>query len=1660
MEKSPDASSTKRALGVLRRELEADTEPARRASLAFELARLAESNDDAGAAARDALQATNLAGGFTEPLEMLLRIAERRRSSANAEKLLERLLRVAKTDAERRRAGFALLAQVLERGDIEAAENLLSELESHAPADPTLALVRHRIAALERSNEDVVESLVARSRATEHPALRAELLELAALRRLDAPATDAASAEFQRDEARDFDGAITLLSESLLTFVTYRRLELLENLAIRAQRPDVAAETTERLRELVDAARASTTTAEDARLAPEELTPAHERELLFRQVLHTARAGRSDDALELLRSLDAVDSVSSDVDSTSLTRFVDPLQAAVLARTVRESSEPLEVQLLTELEIVEATLARAERDATSGDDSTVDERVGLLLVAGWLQGRLGRHDSAVEHFERALVLEPTALLPQVLQLRAIAAGRTTDEGERGDDTGDAFALALESWAERLQPIAGSSTTRAQLLVTAALLHAPSDGARAMRLLEAARDAGFSSSTMRRLLRVLALVGGRQDLVLLADLALLDLAPENAALVWEALGIGFRLERTSSLERALDHLPRTDFERVFLESFLIREPDRASDDAAGSSDDARPARRRPVWPEALERSLHHESLTPELQRAWSLVQVTRELADDDRRTAALSRLRSLWEATPSDPVVTSALTEWLRKDDPARAGRAFLRAARATDDADLGELWALEAAFALFRGGRYHEVVDALGLAGAPGETALGSLELLLLRALGSGGDERRAEAEKTAARSGDLEAALSFATTHFASDRDTALEVLEVFASAPTDDDASSGQRGASPQRRIAASERGRLFRNLLDPETDGDSLLDRERSLLALARLEPSRVEERVTLARHWLEALEATPNDHGAGSDTAESSTTESNGGAALRAERIDAALSIAALSSSAGFQSERAAATTTLGGLLDAPLLTSWGQALHTDDSSSAASPFELAHAQPDSIELGWLALESLPVTSSDERLTTLAQLASALRKKSGDDNPDPTSLELVLAFHHLARGDSAAALPLFERLSESLSSDPSVWLGLERAARRENRPDLEVVALTARAEQTTADERASVLWEKAGDLHRDRLDKLDAAEAAYCAALARNPRSSSAFERVYRLAKARGDRARLFELIDGRLDVPLDARARAELLWEKARLSRHLGRRSAALRALEQLLELEPEHLRALALSAEMHLVDERLEHAAEALRAVALHADTPAEETRAAGLHATDLFERLHRPREAVELLQALETRGVDEALLVERKARSAARAGNWQVAYQASERWNDASDALTERLQSARMMLAIQRDHLKEPRSLEDAARRVLRDAPLDGDAVDVVLGGGFSPEERARLLAAPLEDTVRKLRDAPLQPAHLARLVELSEATESERFTRIALGATALTGRLSDERKRALDDALGATKTPAFPLSSDDFDSVAVNAEVGPPGRFARLLSSHLEELSGPDLESLGVTAHMRLDPFGDHPLRREISAWTTFFGIGDFEFYSGGDDPNRIAAFSRDFVTIILGETISTPLSPRDRARLASSLYAVTRGLGPWLTLSIEEGEAWIRGALRAIGAPLASTASEPTDDELARSEALAARLSREERDELLEMAELASTRAADLTSFPLVARSSAARLVTLLAGEPSILRSLPRLVPADPEGRRLLLSEVIRFALADEFPLLRRKTGEEKA
>jgi hypothetical protein len=99
--------------------------------------------------------------------------------------------------------------------------------------------------------------------------------------------------------------------------------------------------------------------------------------------------------------------------------------------------------------------------------------------------------------------------------------------------------------------------------------------------------------------------------------------------------------------------------------------------------------------------------------------------------------------------------------------------------------------------------------------------------------------------------------------------------------------------------------------------------------------------------------------------------------------------------------------------------------------------------------------------------------------------------------------------------------------------------------------------------------------------------------------------------------------------------------------------------------------------------------------------------------------------------------------------------------------------------------------------------------------------------------------------------------------------------------------------------------------------------LGSTIGEALGPSKDTLGVGRRERVDPRSGLPLRNDVAAWAGALGLGEFELYVGGRDPNGINGVAGEVPAIVVGSAITSPLTAAARQAIARELFALKRGI-----------------------------------------------------------------------------------------------------------------------------------------
>lgn len=1590
-EARPSRARLQQGIAVFRAELEAAADQSSQALLLHHLGRLFAREQDFAAAAREELAATNLAAGFAAPLEALWAIAVRGRSRKNAEVLLGRLHHIARTPAERERAGLALAALELEDGRTAEARDVLLALLQNLPSghSGTLAawILLEEVAHREADPLLARRALTGRASGAGSDEVESLLYERAARLAL---------------ELGELDEADALLDQALVTFPRWSTLLRRERMLTRAGRPDRAAlaalAALDHLQAHLDGA-----TPGGAPLPPLARSAAVAQGLRLRAALSWAAAGDAERALEQVR-------LAAEAPSASL--FEHALHLALSERVADQDGQA-------------RALARACESLRDSDRESV-AAIDLWRWAKFERAGFDRTEadhSATDPSERGTPAGGLADSPGLLGILLEHAERTSD------------AAGLPGLLERIAALTARAraSERTDLLLSATWL-------------------AFGTGQIDEGKRLLALARAEEASEELTAAVELGLARQSRHVAAELAA----LERLTGLVD--DARTREFFAWLAFRRALV--PTSGSADAEGFAADAATTRRllgklveespssAPIrlaawlWGHGIPGAQGDgESVfrSRELTRADTILR----LLQDDRQTTSYERIEAALRASPDDPLLT-ALAARTAEDEGAPAADRIALLTRFAAQAESP---------ALAQGAR------------------LRALLLLLKERLASGGPWPTQPHDQMAPLIAELAREPELAPLWLWLSRARGLPLSREGA-ATEDGDEGGGPLGSRPFGRSARQpERTEPWLELEGAlrqlgnvgalheapvlELSDAPLSGAARLLQALVVIATGDVAD-VDLASQLPQTSDRIVGGLllGAASHRAEASARLS---AAKRFHELapgaDSRLAYAVAARLADDPNEETRAARALAEELGAPELVARAQLYVRPaelNQERVRQVLELAEGCPRHVRaaIAWDLCEHTGPS------TGLRGQALELLGDSIPGELDGPLAHLLAGFQAIVAGDDDHALELLLPLTETLPDDAVVHLGLCAAAQRAGRADIEAASSAELARREADPAEAARLWERAGVLLQDQLGRPDQAEAAFQSAMGRVPGSPLSFVRLYQLAHAKQDRPRMVELIDARLEVPVTEEQRASLLWEKARHCRHLGRRSVASRALEELLERAPDHLPALALLAELSLLDQRPDRAAPLLRQIALHPSTPLAQRESAGLHAVDLLERLALPREAMDLLAHLEASNVPLSRTRRRKARLAARVGRWDVAASAFRQLAEEDDDIPTRLEAARMLLAIERDHLRESANLKDAARLVLRDAPTDADAAAIVVQENFHPDERTRLLAPVREATLARLRERPLDLPIINQMADFSEGTDNVQDERAWLGALALTGRLSDARAHRLEALTKSARSlPSGSLTAADLEAIAAPGQLGTMAELARIVVPKIAKATLPDLAALGVSESMRKDPFGEGGLVTEIVAFAEALGLPEPTVFVGGLQPGAVLLLSGELPQLVLGSGTTAPLTASLRVRIGYLLFAEALGVAPLLALGLDEAKSWLSAVARLTARALPEREPDEVEE---RARLLARLLGSDDRSELGRLAAELEKGDRQLTDLPLVTLTSAARAVTFFHGEPSILRQLRELIPDAEQERTPLLASVIQLLASPRTSALRAQLG----
>jgi len=1159
-----------------------------------------------------------------------------------------------------------------------------------------------------------------------------------------------------------------------------------------------------------------------------------------------------------------------------------------------------------------------------------------------------------------------------------------------------YLLAAEAWALRAGDAVGA---RAALSQAGALGLDPSLVARVGRALALlAGDATWYEDTSRRVLA--SGVEEEERISLALDLARVRAARGDFPSLLQALeqcgseGAGQWLAQ-SLLAFALP---------VFLEATPEDQRDavkRASTEALLSLADADPLPARGRLLRAMA--------------AWRLMR-------QGHRPEALELLNQLHEAEPTELLPAIALSTARRAEgDTLGAARILVEVAAHLQDTELATGLLLEAALTLWRAEAHQEALHALEAASDLDPDAAGALLAWLRRSLPAQSVTERSALLEEGGLDLRLDALDGFAlNARPQGDPDAAQRFLERLG----DDDDALGTAGL-------------LARAAWSSRSDTAGRLD---ALERLSQRVPG-AETISAMARHQvLLRDQASPGELMASARV----------WAELDSDCVPAALEWLSAAVAEGNEEEALLAREDLATRLPvasgAPLAAE--VAILRALRQEAIAP--IRSAEP---ALRLAALELSPPTADT------ARRAAALHGVGDLLGGASQIASITLAgLQHLAQGQPSDAMQAFRSALELEPRDLAAWDGLREAASLAEDDAALAESLAALGDLVPVDTEGAELWEQAAFILLDRLKDEANGELALSRAVARDVRRARAFDRLFRIVRARKDTERLLELIHARLEVTEDISEIVKLHWERARTLREAGRRDESLQALEDVMTLEPDHVGALALLGEVYIAQERFAEAADALARLARHEGAPPKQRLMSGVAAVDLYEnRLADAATALSVLADLHRHGLSTLAVRERMARVAAKAQSWNEAVQVLELLMLEREQRAGKVEAARLALVIHRDRRQRPADALGAAKAILKELPSDGEAIDLLISGALPVKSVEPLLPGLQQALVDRLQRDPLDPEQIDRLSRVAIYGANLPLRQATLGALVAIGAGNvaiDEELAALDGRIQSI--PSMSLDPATFPDIIDPGDGGAMARFFQELAEGLVEAVGPNLEGLGVTKKQRVDARSGHPLRTEVGSWAGALGLGDFELYVGGPEPKGLVALPTSPVAVVIGAEVTLPLKPWYRQRLARELFAAARGTSLLRHRDSGDAAALVVAACKLAGTPVDA----PPYALVAEFERMLSKdLGRKWRKALPELAAGIANEGVSPATWVEAAVGSLDRVAALAAGDASlVLADDPTLRgrPSSTQQAQRRLRRLLGFVLSPSYLALRDRLG----
>jgi tetratricopeptide (TPR) repeat protein len=1251
----------------------------------------------------------------------------------------------------------------------------------------------------------------------------------------------------------------------------------------------------------------------------------------------------------------------------------------------------------------------AARALTSETDGPM--AAALALRVAEQAAANGDHVAAMGWLDQALRRDPTSLPARALQLDALA---------NGEDT-SAFAAQLEAVAEQLET--DDARIRAFLVAAYAWSALASDTSSAKAALSQASMFGASAQVTGYLARTLASLQGDSGWYEDATRRLFAALGPDPASMWLGLELvalrDVRGDAEGATKALLDlrEVPGGGWPSRVLQAFS---PPSSAADSTGNAT-------------AVGRVALEELATGEPDVPWAtaigLAAAMRAQEAGDL-AGARRQLRQLTQRAPEDLIVASYLGHLDREaGDHDAAAQTASNAAAALEDPELAAALHIAAGLERWRHGDRLAGVTSFVTA-EQSATVAGGLALSWAR-WGANPDDtlarHRAIDGAAAYQQGDRALSLErFAVSVVGGDADAVGRALDE-VDAGVDDTLSL----AAALGRVAWSKAA----------TDPVGL---RRSVDRLAEQGPTAAllaaGERVRIAResHDMEQVAR-----------AAGGWFEAGGGLPAALEWIAASV---VLGDPREEMQARLAAASCLSGDARAALLAR-AALVHSRVDFDTHAP--LVPGDSPVVKLANLDL-SPPGGDPRRRAAILQELGAVLGEDARIDACGLSGWSLLVA------GDGGGAQRAFEDVISARPDDLAAWEGLRTCAERTRHPASSARACAELGRLCADPKRAAAFWEQAASAWFEVGDEANA-ERALDASFSLDASRAGAFDTLFRRLRDRKDHAKVLAIVSRRLAVTDDAQEIQKLCWEQARALRESGDPDGALRSLEQVTMLNPNHVGALALLGEINIRRSRFEEAATALARLALLDEAPARSRVTAGVAAVDLYEnKLGRFDKSLEVLLSIHHAGVSTLPVRERLARAAARAGAWSDATAILEELMHERPDATQRAEAARLAMAIRRDRVGSLDSAGPAIVKLLEEVPSDPEGLDMLRRTSQPSDVRLRLLASARTAVVAHLQSHPTDGEAQRQLALIGRDSGDVALERTALAAMACLGILDSESAETLAQlTAGVQHTAQVAISESLMQRILAPGDEGPIADIFVLLGPTLAEALGPNLQSCGVGRRDKIDPRSGLSLRNEIASWAGAFGLREIDLYVGGNDPLGIQGVAGEPPALVVGPSIKGPLSALGRARVARELLALLRGTTVLRWRDEVSVAAIAVAACRLAEVPI----DHPAYAVLAEIEKLIGKaLPRRVRKSLIDVCRAFVSSKADARAWSRRALSSQDRIAVIASGDPVTVLSDVTGSPADrlsaAIGSDARAEDLLRYVLSADYLAARTALGLETA